>query len=147
MHVLNATYFKVILHYSDLCGWLTDFTSACFSSVNHRHSHQSHHQWTSAFLRHHSHRHQTGEIQALFINVAVRVICPRLNPFCVSPPLRQGYEDWLRHKADNSVNQCPVHVVQHGKVVRKQSRKLRVWNTVHDGAFVLVARAEGFSWH
>ncbi|KAM7365290.1 hypothetical protein PAMP_016233 [Pampus punctatissimus] len=31
--------------------------------------------------------------------------------------IKQGYEDWLRHKADNSVNQCPVHVVQHGKVV------------------------------
>ncbi|KAI4831656.1 hypothetical protein KUCAC02_001191 [Chaenocephalus aceratus] len=40
--------------------------------------------------------------------------------------IKQGYEDWLRHKADNSVNQCPVHVVQHGKVVRKQSRKLRM---------------------
>ncbi|KAG9348658.1 hypothetical protein JZ751_028975 [Albula glossodonta] len=37
-----------------------------------------------------------------------------------------GYEDWLRHKADNAINQCPVHVIQHGKVVRKQSRKLRV---------------------
>ncbi|KAJ3584846.1 hypothetical protein NHX12_015341, partial [Muraenolepis orangiensis] len=30
--------------------------------------------------------------------------------------IKQGYEDWLRHKADNSVNQCPVHMVQHGKV-------------------------------
>ncbi|XP_033957319.1 phospholipid-transporting ATPase IH isoform X4 [Pseudochaenichthys georgianus] len=44
--------------------------------------------------------------------------------------IKQGYEDWLRHKADNSVNQCPVHVVQHGKVVRKQSRKLRVGDVV-----------------
>ncbi|KAG9339493.1 hypothetical protein JZ751_023633 [Albula glossodonta] len=38
----------------------------------------------------------------------------------------KGYEDWLRHKADNAINQCPVHFIQHGKVVRKQSRKLRV---------------------
>lgn len=38
----------------------------------------------------------------------------------------QGYEDWLRHKADSAVNQCPVHFVQHGRLVRKQSRKLRV---------------------
>lgn len=38
----------------------------------------------------------------------------------------QGYEDWLRHKADNAMNQCPVHCVQHGRLVRKQSRKLRV---------------------
>uniref|UniRef100_A0A4W6ERC7 Phospholipid-transporting ATPase n=1 Tax=Lates calcarifer TaxID=8187 RepID=A0A4W6ERC7_LATCA len=52
--------------------------------------------------------------------------------------IKQGYEDWLRHKADNAVNQCPVHVVQHGKVVRKQSRKLRV------GDVVLVKEDESF---
>ncbi|XP_061572115.1 phospholipid-transporting ATPase IH isoform X3 [Cololabis saira] len=52
--------------------------------------------------------------------------------------VKQGYEDWLRHKADNSVNHCPVHVVQHGKVVRKQSRKLRV------GDVVLVKEDESF---
>ncbi|XP_068612611.1 phospholipid-transporting ATPase IH [Brachionichthys hirsutus] len=44
--------------------------------------------------------------------------------------IKQGYEDWLRHKADNAVNQCPVHVVHHGKVVCKQSRKLRVGDVV-----------------
>ncbi|XP_061841115.1 phospholipid-transporting ATPase IH isoform X3 [Nerophis lumbriciformis] len=44
--------------------------------------------------------------------------------------IKQGYEDWLRHKADNAVNKCPVHVVQHGKVIRKQSRKLRVGDVV-----------------
>lgn len=38
----------------------------------------------------------------------------------------QGYEDWLRHKADCSINECPVDVVQQGKVVRTQSHKLRV---------------------
>lgn len=38
----------------------------------------------------------------------------------------QGYEDWLRHKADCSINECPVDVVQRGKVVRTQSHKLRV---------------------
>ncbi|KAM4537847.1 phospholipid-transporting ATPase IH isoform 2-T2 [Fundulus diaphanus] len=44
--------------------------------------------------------------------------------------IKQGYEDWLRHKADNAVNQCPVDVVQHGKVVRTQSRRLRVGDVV-----------------
>ncbi|KAL2087806.1 hypothetical protein ACEWY4_016634 [Coilia grayii] len=44
--------------------------------------------------------------------------------------IKQGYEDWLRHKADNAINQCPVHVIQHGNVVRKQSRKLRVGDIV-----------------
>uniref|UniRef100_A0A8C5HUM4 Phospholipid-transporting ATPase n=1 Tax=Gouania willdenowi TaxID=441366 RepID=A0A8C5HUM4_GOUWI len=52
--------------------------------------------------------------------------------------IKQGYEDWLRHKADNAVNRCPVHVVQHGKIVRKQSRKLRV------GDVVLVKEDESF---
>lgn len=48
--------------------------------------------------------------------------------FCLSLSLRlsQGYEDWLRHKADCSINECPVDVVQRGKVVRTQSHKLRV---------------------
>ncbi|KAL4691271.1 hypothetical protein H8959_014232 [Pygathrix nigripes] len=31
--------------------------------------------------------------------------------------IKQGYEDWLRHKADNAMNQCPVHFIQHGKLV------------------------------
>nr|XP_010950660.1 PREDICTED: probable phospholipid-transporting ATPase IH [Camelus bactrianus] len=52
--------------------------------------------------------------------------------------VKQGYEDWLRHKADSAVNQCPVHFVQHGKLVRKQSRKLRV------GDIVMVKEDETF---
>ncbi|XP_074155662.1 phospholipid-transporting ATPase IH isoform X3 [Sminthopsis crassicaudata] len=44
--------------------------------------------------------------------------------------IKQGYEDWLRHKADNAMNQCPVHFIQHGKLVRKQSRNLRVGDIV-----------------
>uniref|UniRef100_A0A3Q2YSF4 Phospholipid-transporting ATPase n=1 Tax=Hippocampus comes TaxID=109280 RepID=A0A3Q2YSF4_HIPCM len=52
--------------------------------------------------------------------------------------IKQGYEDWLRHKADNAVNQCPVHVLQHGKVICKQSRKLRV------GDIVFVKEDESF---
>ncbi|XP_075446799.1 phospholipid-transporting ATPase IH isoform X7 [Ascaphus truei] len=52
--------------------------------------------------------------------------------------IKQGYEDWLRHKADNAMNQYPVHVIQHGKLVRKQSRKLRV------GDIVMVKEDETF---
>ncbi|XP_048834601.1 phospholipid-transporting ATPase IH-like isoform X2 [Brienomyrus brachyistius] len=52
--------------------------------------------------------------------------------------IKQGYEDWLRHKADNSVNRCAVHVIQHGKVVRKQSCRLQV------GDIVLVKEDETF---
>ncbi|XP_051881908.1 LOW QUALITY PROTEIN: phospholipid-transporting ATPase IH [Pristis pectinata] len=44
--------------------------------------------------------------------------------------IKQGYEDWLRHKADNAVNKCPVHVIQGGKVVQKQSCKLQVGDIV-----------------
>uniref|UniRef100_A0A8C1WBT8 Phospholipid-transporting ATPase n=1 Tax=Cyprinus carpio TaxID=7962 RepID=A0A8C1WBT8_CYPCA len=46
--------------------------------------------------------------------------------------IKQGYEDWIRHKADNAINQCPVHIIQHGKVVRKQSQKLRTYYAVQD---------------
>uniref|UniRef100_H3AHS2 Phospholipid-transporting ATPase n=1 Tax=Latimeria chalumnae TaxID=7897 RepID=H3AHS2_LATCH len=52
--------------------------------------------------------------------------------------IKQGYEDWLRHKADNAVNMCPVHVIQHGNLVRKQSRKLKV------GDIVMVKEDETF---
>ncbi|KAJ7416671.1 putative phospholipid-transporting ATPase IH [Willisornis vidua] len=52
--------------------------------------------------------------------------------------IKQGYEDWLRHKADNAINQYPVHFIQHGKLVRKQSRKLRV------GDIVMVKEDETF---
>ncbi|KAM7407171.1 hypothetical protein PAMA_003076 [Pampus argenteus] len=52
--------------------------------------------------------------------------------------LVQGYEDWLRHKADCSINECPVDVVQQGKVVRTQSHKLRV------GDIVMVREDETF---
>lgn len=49
-----------------------------------------------------------------------------LLPISFLLPLCQGYEDWLRHKADCSINECPVDVVQQEKVVRTQSHKLRV---------------------
>uniref|UniRef100_A0A3B4TVI1 Phospholipid-transporting ATPase n=1 Tax=Seriola dumerili TaxID=41447 RepID=A0A3B4TVI1_SERDU len=52
--------------------------------------------------------------------------------------IKQGYEDWLRHKADCSINECPVDVVQQGKVVRTQSHKLRV------GDIVIVREDETF---
>ncbi|CAG05786.1 unnamed protein product, partial [Tetraodon nigroviridis] len=44
--------------------------------------------------------------------------------------IKQGYEDWLRHKADCSINESPVDVVQQGRVVRTQSHKLRVGDIV-----------------
>uniref|UniRef100_A0A8C5M1H3 Phospholipid-transporting ATPase n=1 Tax=Leptobrachium leishanense TaxID=445787 RepID=A0A8C5M1H3_9ANUR len=52
--------------------------------------------------------------------------------------IKQGYEDWLRHKADNAMNQYSVHVIQHGKLVRKQSKNLKV------GDVVLVKEDEAF---
>ncbi|KAM4860112.1 phospholipid-transporting ATPase IH isoform 4-T4 [Thomomys bottae] len=66
--------------------------------------------------------------------------------------IKQGYEDWLRHKADNAMNQCPVLFIQHGKLVRKQSRKLQVGDVVMvkedetfpcDLVFLSSSRADG----
>lgn len=38
----------------------------------------------------------------------------------------QGYEDWLRHKADNEVNGAPVYVVRSGGLVKTRSKNIRV---------------------
>lgn len=40
--------------------------------------------------------------------------------------LPQGYEDWLRHKADNEVNKYPVTVLESGRRIRKESEKIKV---------------------
>ncbi|KAJ3610758.1 hypothetical protein NHX12_022849 [Muraenolepis orangiensis] len=48
----------------------------------------------------------------------------------IDTPTSPGYEDWLRHKADCSINECPVDVVQQGKAGRTQSHKLRVGDVV-----------------
>nr|XP_057911303.1 phospholipid-transporting ATPase IG isoform X2 [Doryrhamphus excisus] len=40
--------------------------------------------------------------------------------------IKQGYEDWLRHKADNEVNKYPVVVLERGRRLRKDSEKIKV---------------------
>lgn len=40
--------------------------------------------------------------------------------------LPQGYEDWLRHKADNEVNKYPVTVLEDGLRIPKESEKIKV---------------------
>uniref|UniRef100_A0A8B9KQ32 Phospholipid-transporting ATPase n=1 Tax=Astyanax mexicanus TaxID=7994 RepID=A0A8B9KQ32_ASTMX len=52
--------------------------------------------------------------------------------------LVQGYEDWLRHKADNEVNGAPVFVVRSGSLVQTRSKNIRV------GDIVRVAKDETF---
>uniref|UniRef100_A0A8C5M2D1 Phospholipid-transporting ATPase n=1 Tax=Leptobrachium leishanense TaxID=445787 RepID=A0A8C5M2D1_9ANUR len=50
----------------------------------------------------------------------------------------KGYEDWLRHKADNEVNGAPVYVVRSGGLVKTRSKNIRV------GDIVRVAKDETF---
>ncbi|XP_030072461.1 LOW QUALITY PROTEIN: phospholipid-transporting ATPase IF [Microcaecilia unicolor] len=52
--------------------------------------------------------------------------------------IKQGYEDWLRHKADNEVNGSPVYVVRSGGLVKTRSKNIRV------GDIVRVAKDETF---
>ncbi|XP_035269234.1 probable phospholipid-transporting ATPase IF isoform X3 [Anguilla anguilla] len=52
--------------------------------------------------------------------------------------IKQGYEDWLRHKADNEVNGAPVFVVRSGGLVQTRSKNIRV------GDIVRVAKDETF---
>lgn len=40
--------------------------------------------------------------------------------------LPQGYEDWLRHKADNEVNKYQVKVLEDGRRIQKESEKIKV---------------------
>lgn len=40
--------------------------------------------------------------------------------------LPQGYEDWLRHKADNEVNKYQVTVLEDGRRIQKESEKIKV---------------------
>uniref|UniRef100_UPI00398F7F6F phospholipid-transporting ATPase IF n=1 Tax=Pristiophorus japonicus TaxID=55135 RepID=UPI00398F7F6F len=44
--------------------------------------------------------------------------------------IKQGYEDWLRHKADNEVNNTPVYVVRSGGLVQTRSQNIRVGDIV-----------------
>ncbi|KAI1903104.1 hypothetical protein AGOR_G00023770 [Albula goreensis] len=45
--------------------------------------------------------------------------------------IKQGYEDWLRHKADNEVNKYPVLVLEDGKIpCQKDSEKIKVGDIV-----------------
>uniref|UniRef100_A0A3B4B0B6 Phospholipid-transporting ATPase n=1 Tax=Periophthalmus magnuspinnatus TaxID=409849 RepID=A0A3B4B0B6_9GOBI len=39
--------------------------------------------------------------------------------------IKQGYEDWLRHKADNEVNKYLVTVLEDGQRIRKESEKIK----------------------
>lgn len=44
--------------------------------------------------------------------------------------IKQGYEDWLRHKADYEVNKYPVIVLEDGRSIRKESEKIKVGDIV-----------------
>ncbi|XP_032411220.1 phospholipid-transporting ATPase 11C isoform X5 [Xiphophorus hellerii] len=44
--------------------------------------------------------------------------------------VKQGYEDWLRHKADREVNEYRVSVLEDGRRIRKMSAKIKVGDIV-----------------
>ncbi|KAM7045109.1 phospholipid-transporting ATPase IG isoform 4-T4 [Molossus nigricans] len=44
--------------------------------------------------------------------------------------IKQGYEDWLRHRADNEVNKRNVYIIENAKRVRKESEKIKVGDVV-----------------
>ncbi|XP_063046357.1 phospholipid-transporting ATPase 11C isoform X2 [Engraulis encrasicolus] len=44
--------------------------------------------------------------------------------------IKQGYEDWLRHKADKEVNKYPVTVLENGHRIRNESEKIKVGDVV-----------------
>ncbi|KAM4695931.1 phospholipid-transporting ATPase IG [Rhinophrynus dorsalis] len=48
--------------------------------------------------------------------------------------IKQGYEDWLRHRADNEVNKSTVYIIEKSKCIKKESEKIKVGDIVevHD---------------
>nr|XP_020447636.1 phospholipid-transporting ATPase IG isoform X3 [Monopterus albus] len=44
--------------------------------------------------------------------------------------IKQGYEDWLRHKADYEVNKYRVTVLEDGRRISKESEKIKVGDVV-----------------
>uniref|UniRef100_A0A3Q1LWW8 Phospholipid-transporting ATPase n=1 Tax=Bos taurus TaxID=9913 RepID=A0A3Q1LWW8_BOVIN len=44
--------------------------------------------------------------------------------------IKQGYEDWLRHRADNEVNKSTVYIIENAKRVKKESEKIKVGDIV-----------------
>ncbi|XP_026185679.1 phospholipid-transporting ATPase IG isoform X2 [Mastacembelus armatus] len=44
--------------------------------------------------------------------------------------IKQGYEDWLRHRADYEVNKYPVTVLENGQRIRKESENIKVGDVV-----------------
>lgn len=50
--------------------------------------------------------------------------------------LLQGYEDWLRHKADSEVNKYLVTVLEDGRRIRKESEKIKVLFSGHILAWI-----------
>ncbi|XP_026572468.1 phospholipid-transporting ATPase IG isoform X1 [Pseudonaja textilis] len=44
--------------------------------------------------------------------------------------IKQGYEDWLRHRADKEVNKSAVFVIENGDSVKKECEKIKVGDIV-----------------
>ncbi|XP_068107103.1 phospholipid-transporting ATPase IG isoform X2 [Hyperolius riggenbachi] len=44
--------------------------------------------------------------------------------------IKQGYEDWLRHRADREVNKTPVYIIENSKRVKNESEKIKVGDIV-----------------
>ncbi|KAM8953601.1 phospholipid-transporting ATPase IG [Pelodytes ibericus] len=44
--------------------------------------------------------------------------------------IKQGYEDWLRHRADREVNKSTVYIFENSKCVEKESEKIKVGDIV-----------------
>ncbi|XP_073083965.1 phospholipid-transporting ATPase IG isoform X5 [Manis javanica] len=46
--------------------------------------------------------------------------------------IKQGYEDWLRHRADNEVNKSTVYIIENAQRVQKESEKIKTHYAVRD---------------
>ncbi|ETE61089.1 putative phospholipid-transporting ATPase IG, partial [Ophiophagus hannah] len=55
--------------------------------------------------------------------------------------IKQGYEDWLRHRADKEVNKSAVFVIENGDSVKKECEKVKTHYAVQDTAKINTVEA------
>eukprot|EP00064_Thunnus_orientalis_P002095 superscaffoldBa00000145_g2102 len=84
-----------------------------------------------------SHTAQTGKV---IVDTPTSPVTSGLPLFFVITvtAIKQGYEDWLRHKADNEVNKHQVTVLEDSRRIQKESEKIKVGDVVEveeDGTF------------
>ncbi|XP_061541032.1 phospholipid-transporting ATPase 11C isoform X5 [Phycodurus eques] len=128
--IANFYFLIIFLVQGSNCNFLKTRTAPCISWKKACHTKPL----PLSFLPQQPYRHTSAAYQLCNVLIMVIVDTPT-SPVTSGLPLcfvitvtaiKQGYEDWLRHKADNEVNKYPVTVLENGRRLRKESEKIKV---------------------